>query len=111
MPGFLVHVGAQVLCSHAGQATPTVPNPRVTVSGQPTVLMTGALRGCRMHLPATARCQWSLCDGAVGERHDTGAVQRAAFSGAEQSGDLCADGNALAHCRNSNACQRFVRPV
>ena len=37
MPGFLVHVGAQVLCAHAGQATPMVPNPRVTVSGQPTV--------------------------------------------------------------------------
>lgn len=39
MPGFLVHVGAQVLCSHAGQAQPTIPNPRVSVSGQPTVLM------------------------------------------------------------------------
>jgi hypothetical protein len=37
MPGFLVHVGATVLCSHGGQAMPTVPNPRVTVSGQPTV--------------------------------------------------------------------------
>ena len=37
MPGFLVHVGATVLCTHAGQAQPTVPNPRVTVSGQPTV--------------------------------------------------------------------------
>ena len=35
MPGFLVHVGATVLCSHGGQAQPTVPNPRVTVSGQP----------------------------------------------------------------------------
>lgn len=40
MPGFLLHVGAQVLCAHAGQATPTTPNPRVLVSGQPTVLMT-----------------------------------------------------------------------
>src|SRR5581483_230413 len=40
MPGFLLHVGAQVLCSHAGQAPPTVPNPRVLVSGQPTVLVT-----------------------------------------------------------------------
>ena len=40
MPGFLVHVGAQVLCAHVGQATPTTPNPRVTVSGQPTVLVT-----------------------------------------------------------------------
>ena len=24
MPGFLLHVGAQVMCSHAGQAQPTV---------------------------------------------------------------------------------------
>jgi hypothetical protein len=53
MPGFLVHVGAQVLCSHAGQATPTVPNPRVTVSGQPTVLITGpyVVAGCTMPPP------------------------------------------------------------
>jgi hypothetical protein len=36
MPGFLLHVGAQVLCSHAGQAQPVVPNPRVMVSSQPT---------------------------------------------------------------------------
>ncbi|MEN3331901.1 MAG: hypothetical protein V7641_1266 [Blastocatellia bacterium] len=37
MPGFVVHLGAQVQCVHLGQATPTVVNPRVTVSGQPTV--------------------------------------------------------------------------
>lgn len=35
MPGFLLHLGATVLCAHAGQATPTTPNPRVLVSGQP----------------------------------------------------------------------------
>ena len=40
MPGFLVHVGATVICSHGGQAQPTAPNPSVTVSGQPTVLLT-----------------------------------------------------------------------
>jgi hypothetical protein len=38
MPGFLLHVGATVLCSHGGQAQPTVPNPRVRVSGQPIVI-------------------------------------------------------------------------
>jgi hypothetical protein len=37
MPGFLLHVGATVMCSHGGQAMPTVPNPRVLVSGQPIV--------------------------------------------------------------------------
>lgn len=37
MPGPFLHVGATVLCSHGGQATPSAPNPRVLVSGQPTV--------------------------------------------------------------------------
>ncbi|MGH9955612.1 MAG: hypothetical protein ACREBC_00595 [Pyrinomonadaceae bacterium] len=49
MPGFLVHLGAQVQCSHpTGIATPTAPNPRVLVSGQPTVtIMTPyAIAGC-----------------------------------------------------------------
>lgn len=67
MPGFLLHVGAQVLCSHAGQATPTVPNPRVTVSGQPTVLMTSpyVVAGCAFPPPPTANgpcvtAQWVI---------------------------------------------------
>lgn len=53
MPGFLVHVGAQVLCAHGGQAQPTAPNPRVLVSGQPTVLMTApyVVAGCAMPPP------------------------------------------------------------
>lgn len=37
MPGFLLHVGATVMCAHAGQAQPTVTNPRVKVGGQPIV--------------------------------------------------------------------------
>ena len=53
MPGFLLHVGATVLCSHAGQAQPTVPNPRVLVSGQPTVTLPGpwVVAGCAMPPP------------------------------------------------------------
>lgn len=35
MPGFLLHLGATVMCVHGGQALPTVTSPRVTVSGQP----------------------------------------------------------------------------
>jgi hypothetical protein len=48
MPGFLLHVGATVLCVHGGQAQPTVPNPRVLVNGQPTVTMTPpyVIAGC-----------------------------------------------------------------
>lgn len=56
MPGFLVHVGAQVLCAHGGQATPTVPNPRVMVSGQPTVTIAGpyVVAGCTLPPPTVA---------------------------------------------------------
>ena len=39
MPGFILHLGATVMCAHAGQATPAAPNPRVMVSGQPTVTL------------------------------------------------------------------------
>jgi hypothetical protein len=67
MPGFLVHVGAQVLCSHVGQATPTAPNPRVTVSGQATVLITAPymIAGCTLPPPPTANgpcvtAQWLM---------------------------------------------------
>jgi hypothetical protein len=56
MPGFLVHVGATVLCSHGGQAQSTVPNPRVSVSGQPTVAMTSpyVVAGCAFPPPPAA---------------------------------------------------------
>lgn len=50
MPGPLLHLGALVTCSHAGTATPTVPNPRVLVSGQPTVVQPTpyAIAGCSL---------------------------------------------------------------
>jgi hypothetical protein len=53
MPGPLLHVGATVLCAHGGQAQPTVPNPRVLVSGQPTVTMAAPylVAGCTMPPP------------------------------------------------------------
>ncbi len=37
MPGYLLHVGATVICAHGGQAQPSSPNPRVKVMGQPVV--------------------------------------------------------------------------
>jgi hypothetical protein len=54
MPAPLVHLGATVLCSHAGQATPTSPNPRVLVSGQPTVLLSTpyVVAGCVLPPPS-----------------------------------------------------------
>ena len=56
MPGFLLHLGATVLCSHAGQATPTVVNPRALVSGQPTVLISSpyVVAGCALPPPPAA---------------------------------------------------------
>jgi len=56
MPGFLLHFGATVQCAHAGQAMPTVVNPRMTVSGQPTVLLTApyAVAGCTLPPPPAA---------------------------------------------------------
>lgn len=48
MPGPLLHLGATVMCSHGGQAMPTMPNPRVLVSGQPVVTMAApyVVAGC-----------------------------------------------------------------
>jgi len=48
MPGFLLHMGATVMCAHAGQAQPTAPNPRVKVGGQPIVTQTTiyTIAGC-----------------------------------------------------------------
>ena len=37
MPGLIVPFGSQVLCSHAGKANASAPNPRVSVGGIPTV--------------------------------------------------------------------------
>jgi len=56
MPGFLIHVGATVLCSHGGQAQAMTPNPRVTVSGQPTVTIAGPwlVAGCALPPPPAA---------------------------------------------------------
>jgi hypothetical protein len=53
MPGFLLHLGATVTCIHSGQATPVAPNPRVRVSGQPTVQRTSAyaIAGCTLPPP------------------------------------------------------------
>lgn len=56
MPGFLLHFGATVMCSHGGQAQPTVPNLRVLVSGQPTVTLPGpwVIAGCALPPPPAA---------------------------------------------------------
>ncbi|MFM0225687.1 hypothetical protein [Paraburkholderia dipogonis] len=54
MPGFIVHLGATVMCSHGGQATPTAPFARVLVSGYPVVTLAApcVIAGCSMPPPA-----------------------------------------------------------
>jgi hypothetical protein len=63
MPGQLLHFGATVLCSHAGQAQPTTPNPRVTLGGQQLVVLTTpyTVAGCPLPPQAGGPCvsaQW-----------------------------------------------------
>ncbi len=65
MPGFLLHQGATVQCSHAGQAQPTATNPRVKVSGQPIVTQSNSyvIAGCSFAPPSgngpCANAQWT----------------------------------------------------
>ena len=56
MPGFLLHQGALVLCAHGGMAQPTAPNPRVLVSGMPTVTIAAPylIAGCVLPPPPAA---------------------------------------------------------
>lgn len=44
------------MCSHAGQATPVSPNPRVLVSGQPVVTIASSyvVAGCTLPPPTVA---------------------------------------------------------
>ncbi len=63
MPGTLLHLGATVLCMHAGQAQPAVSNPRVKVGGQPIVTRTSTytIAGCALtgtSNPPCATAQW-----------------------------------------------------
>lgn len=53
MPGFVLHVGATVLCAHAGQAQAVTPNPRVTLGGQPSVTIASSwlIAGCILPPP------------------------------------------------------------
>lgn len=70
MPGFVVHQGAVVLCTHAGTAQPTVVSPRVSVMGMPIVTVAApyAVAGCTFPAmtsgaPPCVTAQWTT--GAV----------------------------------------------
>ena len=63
MPGFILHLGATVICAHGGQAMPVAPFPRILVSGQPVATLASpyAVAGCALPPPAGGPCvtaQW-----------------------------------------------------
>lgn len=69
MPAPILHMGAEVLCSHGGQAMPTAPSPRVLASGMPiaTIAAPYVIAGCAFVPPAgngpCVTAQWVM--GAV----------------------------------------------
>ena len=65
MPGFLLHVGAKVICMHSGQAQPVTSNHHVKVSGQEVVTQSNnySITGCTLPPPTSgngpcASAQW-----------------------------------------------------
>lgn len=60
MPGPVLHLGAVVQCSHGAPAQPTVPSPRVMVSGMPatTIVPPWTVIACPA-IPCT-NGQWML---------------------------------------------------
>src|SRR6185295_17706563 len=83
MPAPILHLGATVLCTHAGQATPLAPFPRVLLSGQPAVTIASpyVVAGCALTGTPNPPCvtgQW--LSGAV--RVLAGGVPVATMAGA-----------------------------
>ncbi len=65
MPAPVLHLGATVICMHAGPATPLTPFPRVLVSGQPVVTLSTpyAIAGCALTgtpNPPCVTAQWVM---------------------------------------------------
>lgn len=63
MPGYLLHQGATVMCTHSGQAQPMTTNPRVKVGGQQVVTQSSmySISGCSLPTNAGGPCvtaQW-----------------------------------------------------
>lgn len=58
MPAPILHLGATVMCMHAGSAQPAAPFPRVLVSGQPVVTLASpyVVAGCALTGTPTPPC-------------------------------------------------------
>jgi hypothetical protein len=63
MPGYLLHMGATVLCMHGGQAQPVMPYPRVKVGGQPVVTQSApyTVAGCGLTGTPSPPCVTAQC--------------------------------------------------
>lgn len=83
MPGFLLHLGAQVQCAHAGTAIPAATNPRVLVSGQPTALLSVPylIAGCAFPPPPVANGPCVSAQWLVGSTRVTSTGQPLAILG------------------------------
>ena len=83
MPGPLLHLGADVTCAHQGPAMPMTPNPRVTVSGQPTALLPVPylVTGCVLPPPPGANGPCVSAAWSVGPVRVTSAGQPLAILG------------------------------
>jgi hypothetical protein len=66
VPGYLLDTSASVLCAHGGQATATMPSPRVSVAGNPAALMTAphTISGCPFNVSGSpvpcVVAQWTV---------------------------------------------------
>lgn len=63
MPAPILHLGATVMCTHAGVAQPAAPFPRVLVAGQPVVTLASpyVVAGCALTgsgAPPCVTAQW-----------------------------------------------------
>jgi hypothetical protein len=58
MPSPILHLGASVLCKHAGLATPAGPFPSVLVSAQPVVTLSNlySITACSLSATSTPPC-------------------------------------------------------
>jgi hypothetical protein len=63
MPGHLIQVGSQIICTHGGQATGIPSSPRVLAGGQPvhTLPDTFTVAGCPFQVPIGAGTKPQPC--------------------------------------------------
>jgi hypothetical protein len=66
MPGYLLDSASKVLCAHAGNGLASVTNPRVKLSGQPSIVQSNSysVSGCSFTIGTTpspcVTAQWTV---------------------------------------------------